>query len=202
MIKNKTELKEYLDKDVLNYQAVSGKLGLKSKLLNKLLSTPISDQSKIWSYIKTLRFCEYYQYTKNNSLGWAKLYKTINYIYYLFKLRKLSRVTGFQIPPNTIGKGLTIYHWGPLIVNGFTKVGDYCTIRPDVVIGYKDKSGPAPIIGNNVVINSGCRIIGNGIIIGDNVIIAPGAVVTKSIPSDCIVAGVPAQIIKKIPTAQ
>nr|WP_297677849.1 hypothetical protein [uncultured Bacteroides sp.] len=51
-------------------------------------------------------------------------------------------------------------------------------------------------MGNNVTINSGSRIIGNGIVIGDNVIIAPGAVVTKSIPSNSVVAGVPAKIIK------
>ncbi len=118
------------------------------------------------------------------------------YLWYLHKLRKLSRTTGFQIPPNTIGPGLTIWHWGPLIVNEKSRIGENCTIRPDVVIGYKDRSGVAPKIGDNVTINSGSRIIGNGIEVGDNVIIAPGAVVTKSIPSNCVVAGVPAKIIK------
>lgn len=122
--------------------------------------------------------------------------KFLLYLYNLRKLRALSRVTGFQIPPNTIGQGLTIWHWGPLIVNGNSRIGENCTIRPDVVIGYKDRNGVAPIIGNNVTINSGSRIIGNGIVIGDNVIIAPGAVVTKSIPSNSVVAGVPAKIIK------
>ena len=83
-----------------------------------------------------------------------------------------------------------------LTVNGNSRIEENCTIRPDVVIGYKDRNGVAPIIGNNVTINSGSRIIGNGIVIGDNVIIAPGAVVTKSIPSSSVVAGVPAKIIK------
>lgn len=120
------------------------------------------------------------------------------YLWYLHKLRRLSRITGFQIPPNTIGPGLTIWHWGSLVVNGNARIGDNCTIRPDVVIGYKDRTGPAPIIGNNVTINSGSRIIGNGIVVGDNVIIAPGAVVTKSIPSNSVVAGVPAKVIKEL----
>ncbi len=86
----------------------------------------------------------------------------------------------------------------PLIVNGNARIGDNCTIRPDVVNGYKDRTGPSPIIGNNVTINSGSRIIGNGIVVGDNVIIAPGAVVTKSIPSNSVVAGVPAKVIKEL----
>ena len=44
-------------------------------------------------------------------------------------------------------------------------------------------------IGNNAMILPGCRI-------GDNVVIGAGSVVTKSVPSNCSVAGHPARIIK------
>lgn len=50
------------------------------------------------------------------------------------------------------------------------------------------------IIGNNVWMGMNSTIL-KGVKIGDNVIIAAGAVVTKSIPSGCVVAGVPAKII-------
>ncbi len=202
MITSKKELVDYLEQDARNYPAVSGKLGVKALLLNRLFCTPISDQSMIWKYIKTLRYCEYYQNTRSDGLcvGGGRIFKTLRYLYYLHRLRRYSRITGFQIPPNTVDKGLTIYHWGPLIVNGLAKIGNNCTIRPDVVIGYKDKKGLAPVIGNNVVLNSGSRVIGNGIVIGDNVIVAPGAVVTKSVPSNCVVAGVPAKVIKTLYT--
>lgn len=193
MIQSKRDYHNYIACDARNYRIVSGYAGVKEWLLNRLLSSPISDQSKIWSYIKTLRKCEYWHNT-GTLLGGGKFI----YLWYLHKLRRLSRITGFQIPPNTIGPGLTIWHWGPLIVNGNARIGDNCTIRPDVVIGYKDRTGPAPIIGNNVTINSGSRIIGNGVVVGDNVIIAPGAVVTKSIPSNSVVAGVPAKVIKEL----
>jgi serine O-acetyltransferase len=193
MIQNKQDYRYYIERDSRNYRKVSGNMGIKERFLNRLLSSPISDQSKIWEYIKTLRKCEYW-YNARTVLGGGKFV----YLLYLHKLRKLSRITGFQIPPNTIGPGLTIWHWGPIIVNGNAFIGENCTIRPDVVIGYKDRNGTAQIIGTNVTINSGSRIIGNGIVVGDNVIIAPGAVVTKSIPSNCVVAGIPAIVIKQL----
>ena len=196
MITNKQEYYYYLSQDARNYQEVSGRAGIVNCIKCRIFSTPISDQSFIWKYIKTLRKCEYYLNTQNNKLG--GFIKKLIYVFYLHRLRKLSRVTGFQIPPNTVGSGLTIWHWGPLIINGNASLGDNCILRPDIVIGYKNKKGAAPKIGNNVVINSGCRIIGNDIMVGDNVILAPGAVVTKSVPSNCVVAGVPAQIIKRL----
>jgi serine O-acetyltransferase len=53
-----------------------------------------------------------------------------------------------------------------------------------------------PIIGNNVYIGAGAKILGS-ITIGDNVIIGANAVVTRNVPPNCTVAGVPARIIKR-----
>ena len=53
------------------------------------------------------------------------------------------------------------------------------------------------VIGNNVWIGSGANILG-GITIGDNSIIAAGALVNKNVPSNVIVGGVPAKIIKNL----
>ena len=52
-------------------------------------------------------------------------------------------------------------------------------------------------IGNNVHIGSAALIM-PGVTIGDNCIIGCGAVVTKSIPSNCIAVGVPARVIETI----
>lgn len=54
------------------------------------------------------------------------------------------------------------------------------------------------VIGNNVWIGDKVTILG-GVTIGDNVIIAANAVVTKDLPNNCVVAGIPAHIIKQIP---
>lgn len=57
---------------------------------------------------------------------------------------------------------------------------------------------PAPIhIGKKVWIGSHATIL-SGVTIGDNAIVAAGAVVTKDVPANTVVGGVPAKIIKKI----
>ena len=58
------------------------------------------------------------------------------------------------------------------------------------ILPYKDT-----ILGDNVWIGARA-IVMNGIQIGDNAIIGSGAVVTKDVPPNCVVAGVPAKIIK------
>ena len=56
----------------------------------------------------------------------------------------------------------------------------------------------APInVGNNVFLGTGVIVL-PGVAIGDNVVVAAGAVVSKDIPSDCVVAGVPAKVIRSL----
>lgn len=51
-----------------------------------------------------------------------------------------------------------------------------------VTIGVDElKNNKAPVIGNNVFIGAGAKIIGN-ITVGNNVVIGAGAIVTKSVP--------------------
>ena len=60
------------------------------------------------------------------------------------------------------------------------------------------KSYTAPVtIGNNVWIGGGAILL-PGVIIGDNTTIGAGSVVTKSIPDNCIAAGNPCRVIRKI----
>lgn len=53
------------------------------------------------------------------------------------------------------------------------------------------------MIGRNVWIGDKVTILG-GVTIGDNVIVAANAVVTKSVASNCVVAGIPAKVIKQL----
>lgn len=184
MVTSKQILKQYLEQDSLHCKTVIGV----GRWWNQLHAVPISDQWYIWKYIKTLRLCEYH--TNNSGL----LHKLLNF-WYLLKLRHLSRVTGFQIPPNTVGAGLTIWHWGPIIINPKVRIGENCTLNPMVIIGHKNEGERAPRIGNNVFVGGGAKVIGD-ITIGDNVTIAPNAVVVKDVPSNVVVGGIPCKIIK------
>lgn len=87
-----------------------------------------------------------------------------------------------------------------MIQHGFStcinakKIGNNCKIYHQVTIGNNGEKRPA--IGNNVVVCCGAKVIG-GVNIGNDVIIGANAVVVKDIPDHCIVAGIPAQIIKR-----
>ena len=185
MISSKKELRDCLMLDAANYQEVSGS----KRWIHQLSSDPISDQWYIWRYIRTLRYCEYY---KNHNGVLSKLILR----WYMYKLRKYARITGFQIPPNTIEAGVTIWHWGYIIVNPEARIGTNCTLYAGVQVGHKTPGGRSPRIGDHVFLGSGAKIIGD-ITIGNNVIIGPNAVVTKDVPEDCVIVGNPAYIIKK-----
>jgi len=83
-----------------------------------------------------------------------------------------------------------------IIISYYASIGRDCVIRQQVTIAQKGE-GKAAKIGNNVVIGAGAKIIGD-VTIGDNVVIGANAVVTKSFPDNCVIAGVPAKIIKEI----
>lgn len=186
MIKTREDLTCYLEADSKNYWHIKNPFF--KRIWTHLFTDSMNDQTKIWSYIYCLRHLEYHI---NNSGFLHKL----GYVYYAHRVRVLSRITGFQISPNTCGKGLTIWHWGTIIVNGRARIGSYATFRPPITVGHTIDGG-VPVIGNNVTINGGASIVG-GINIGDNVIIAPNAAVVNDFPSNVVIGGVPSKIIKE-----
>lgn len=90
---------------------------------------------------------------------------------------------------------------------GGVYIGDHALIGSQVVFATinhglePDRRGdniPAPIhVGENVWIGSHATIL-PGVTIGENAIVAAGAVVTKDVPADTVVAGVPARPIRKL----
>jgi len=86
-----------------------------------------------------------------------------------------------------------------IFVSDYVRIGEKCTIFHQVTIGIKDYDhglDKVPIIGDNVIIGAGAKVLGP-IKIGDNVKIGANAVVTKDVPSGATVVGNPGQIILK-----
>lgn len=54
----------------------------------------------------------------------------------------------------------------------------------------------SPVLENHVVMFPGSKVVGN-VHIGNNVVIAANSVVTKDIPDNCIVGGIPARILSE-----
>ncbi len=97
-----------------------------------------------------------------------------------------------------IGPGLSIAHFGSVVLAA-KSVGKDCYLRPGVVVGKNLLKDGLAVIGNNVHFGVGCKVVGS-VTIGDNVVIGANAVVTHDIPSNCVAAGVPARIIKRLET--
>lgn len=179
MILTKADLKEYLEADRI---AQVGEDGRKRPAFYQLS----------WRYTRTLRKLEYYN---NKYKGGNKLYMPA-YFLYKFKHHQISVKSGIQINVNIADKGLSIPHFGLIVVNNNSKIGKNCRIHNGVYITPNRGSKKCPVIGDNVYIGPGAKIFGD-IHIADNVLIGANAVVTKSIDTpNCTVAGVPARIIK------
>lgn len=135
-----------------------------------------------------MRLCSILQGKKT----WLPLYAIAlnRYNHYKYKY-------GISIPFFTqIGKGFYIGHFGCIVVNQGTVIGNNVNISQGVTIGATnrgDKAGVATI-GDGVYIGPGAKIIG-AIQVGNNVAIGANAVVTHDVPDNAVVAGVPARVI-------
>lgn len=134
-------------------------------------------------YVFYMRLCKYTE--KHNRI-----------LFPIFRIlfRNISIKLGIQIPYTTdIKDGFSIHHYNCIVIHGKAKIGKNFNIRHGVTVG--DIESKVPIIGDNVYVGAGAKIIG-GITIGNNVKIGANSVVTKDVPDNCTVVGYN-KIIKK-----
>jgi serine O-acetyltransferase len=125
-----------------------------------------------------------------------KFFSIIYKILYKF----IQIITGIELPCEVdVGHNFIIDHFGGIVISGYAKFGDNCRIRNGVVIGLKNiEELGAPIMGNNVDIGAGAKVLGK-IKIGNNVLIGANAVVITDVPDNSIAVGVPAVIKARNP---
>ena len=108
-------------------------------------------------------------------------------------------ITGIEIHPGaTIGKGLFIDHGLGVVIGETSIIGDNVTLFQGVTLGGtgKEKGKRHPTIGNNVVIGTGAKVLGD-ITVRDNSYVGANAVVIKDVPVNATVVGIPARITKQ-----
>ena len=97
------------------------------------------------------------------------------------------------IEARDIGGGLYIQHGFSTMIAA-ESIGENCWINQQVTIGYKDRSG-APVIGDNVTITCGAKVLGN-ITVGNGAVIGANAVVVKDVAPNAVMGGIPARVLK------
>ena len=111
-------------------------------------------------------------------------------------------LTGIEIHPKAkIGKNLFIDHGMGVVIGETSEIGENVTIYHNVTLG-----GIAPSINSdnqrnvkrhptlkeNVVVGSGAQILGP-VVVGKNAKIGANAVVTKDVPENAVMVGIPAK---------
>lgn len=133
-------------------------------------------------------------YTKNNLILRYSVYPVAFLLLNHFKYK-----FGISIPHETkIASGFYIGHFGGIVVSRHSIIGKNCNISHGVTIGRVNRGDNkgSPVLGDNIYIGAGAKIIG-AVKIGTNVAIGANSVVTKNIPDNSVVIGIPGKVISQ-----
>ncbi|MCR5484735.1 MAG: hypothetical protein K6F09_03995 [Clostridiales bacterium] len=178
---SKKERDEYIRADLFRYSGKSDKKTLKK----------YKKGFGGFQYTYCMRMCTWYSQCKD-PFG-----RYVLYPYYKIREKRIGLKCGFEISEKTvIGKGLHIAHFSGVTVHIDAVLGDNVSVSTCTTIGQTLKDGKVltPVIGNNVYIAPGARVIGP-VRIGNNVAVGANAVVTHDLPDNAVAAGVPAKIL-------
>lgn len=120
----------------------------------------------------------------------ARLFSLVNFVIFGIEIAVACK----------IGPGLFFPHTQGTVI-GALSIGKNAVIYQGITLGAKDldftfDSDHRPVIGDNVVIGAGAKVLG-GITLGDNVVVAANSVLLMSAPANVVVAGIPAKIVKE-----
>ena len=130
------------------------------------------------SYLYSLRKTAYYANCKGAD---SLLFK-----YWNWKLRKAGIKFGFSIGYNSLGYGVVIPHWGTIVVNPDSRVGNFAVLQTSTCI-----AGGGKVIGDGLYLAVGSQIVGE-LTLGENVTVASHSMVNKSFGDNVLIVGAPA----------
>lgn len=135
------------------------------------------------NYLKAMRKYSYYK----NCNG---IVNRILRIWYGRRFRILGLKLGYSIGEDVFGYGLVLPHYGTIVVGGNNSVGNYATLHTSTCIVDSNS-----IIGDSFDFAAG-SIISKHVTIGDSVSTCANTTITTDIPSNSLVAGSPAKVVR------
>ena len=177
------ELREY------KYHLFSDLYRIEGTISTRALIRHLIKGQETYQYNFWMHTC---RYTRQHSL-----FKFLLYPFAKFMLNHYKYKFGISIPYETeIGSGFYIGHFGGIVINGKSKIGKNFNISQGVTLGManRGRNKGYPVIGDNVYIGPGAKIVG-AVNIGNNVAIGANCVVTKDIPDNAVVVGIPGKVI-------
>lgn len=109
-----------------------------------------------------------------------------------FRMQSIGVRTGITLPPGVAGAGISIAHYGTVVVNSRARIGKWCRLHPGVTLGIAN--GGVPSVGDHVYIGPNAVIYGD-IRIGNRAVVGANAVVNRDVPDGATVAGAPARVV-------
>lgn len=120
----------------------------------------------------------------------ARFFSLLNYTFFGIEIAVVCK----------IGPGLFFPHTQGTVI-GAVSIGANAVIYQGVTLGARDldftyDEAHRPVIGNNVVVGAGAKVLG-GLAVGNNVVVGANSVLLIDVPDDVVVAGMPAKIVKQ-----
>lgn len=133
------------------------------------------------------RICHYFYLNKNKPMLFL-----FNVLFHHYKTTYSMEISYKTI----VGSGLYLGHLFGIVISPHVTIGNNVNIMQGVTIGFssRGKYKGYPTIGDNVYIGAGAVIIGNATI-GNNVAIGANSVITKDVPENAVIVGIPGKVI-------
>jgi serine O-acetyltransferase len=95
-----------------------------------------------------------------------------------------------------IGPGFCLVHPSSIFVGPGVEIGEDCLVFHEVTIGTNAGDARNPVLGRQVDVYAGARILG-GVRVGDRVMVGANCVVTRNVPPDTVLVVAPARLLPR-----